>query len=320
MRFIARRCAHAVIMLGLVSFFSFLLLQLAPGSFFDDMRLDPQISPETIAHLQSRYGLNQPLGVRYLKWARGVARGDLGYSFAYNSPVGPLISSRARNTLLLAGTSTFLAWLLALPVGIWTAYRHDHWEDRVCSGASSILAAVPEMLLALGLLMFAVQSRALPAGGLNSVTADQLKGWARLQDSLRHMILPVTALVVGFFPTLVRHIRSAMMEALAAPFIQAVRAHGIGSQRLLWRHALPAALNPLITLGGISIATLLSGSLLVEVILSWPGMGPFFLEAIMSRDVYVIIATVLLSSAMLVAGNLAADVALFAADPRIRSK
>jgi len=317
-RFLLKRLAHAAVLLIGVSVLSFLLLQMAPGDFFDAMKLDPQISPQTLAHLRAQFGLDQSLPVRYVRWLQSTLRGDCGYSFAYGTPVAPLLRVRARNTFLLAAASTLLAWLIALPLGLWNAVRAGRWDDRLCAGALSFSLAIPDVLLALAALLFAVKSGILPVGGMVGNNFDELGLGGKARDLVLHMALPVAVLAFGLVPTLARHVRSAIVETLGTPFVRAARAHGIGGARLLLRHVLPAAANPLLSLFGVTLATLLSMSLLVEVILSWPGLGPFFLEAIMARDVYVVIGTVLLSTLFLLAGTLIADVLLFAADPRIR--
>ena len=318
MKFLLKRLSHAAFLLAGVSVLSFLLLQLAPGDFFDEMKLNPQISPQTIAGLRSQFGLDQPLPVRYWRWLRSAARGDFGYSFAYNAPVAPLLRTRALNTVLLAGVATLVAWIFALAIGLWNATRAGRWDDRISAGALSLSLAVPDVLVALLALLVAVRSGLFPVGGLVSNRFEEFGLLQKFRDISWHMLLPVAALAFGLVPTLARHVRSAVMQAQSAPFVRAARAHGIAPARLLFRHVLPAAANPLISLFGISLATLLSMSLLVEVIMSWPGLGPFFLEAIMARDVYVVIGTVLLSTSFLVIGTLLADALLLAADPRIR--
>ncbi|MGA7855963.1 MAG: ABC transporter permease, partial [Candidatus Acidiferrales bacterium] len=152
MRYLARRSAHAVFLLLGISIFSFALLQLAPGDFFTALEMNPQVSARTVAALRAQYGLDRPLPVRYGNWLRAVLHGDLGTSFAYNSPVAPLLALRARNTLLLTGTATLLAWLLAIPFGIWSAARVGKWGDRVGGVVTSTLLTVPDLVLFLALL------------------------------------------------------------------------------------------------------------------------------------------------------------------------
>jgi peptide/nickel transport system permease protein len=284
------------------------------------MRLNPQISAETLGSLRAKYQLDQPLPVRYARWVISLARGEMGYSFAYNSPVATLLWVRTRNTLLLTLTATLIAWMVALPLGVWSAETLGRLPDRLLSLASATLLAIPDLVLALTLLILATRSGWLPTGGLVSVDFDGLTWYGKIRDLARHMALPVSALVLGALPILVRHIRAAVAEVLDAPFLRAASAHGIARRKLLYGYALRAAANPLISLFGFSIGTLLSGSLLVEVVMSWPGLGPLLLEAILARDLYVVIGGVLFSTVFLVVGNFLADVMLYWADPRIRTE
>ncbi|MGB7667306.1 MAG: ABC transporter permease, partial [Candidatus Acidiferrales bacterium] len=264
------------------------------------------------------YGVDRPFAMRYARWMGSVLKGEMGFSFAYGTSVGPLLWARARNTLLLTGSATLLAWLLAIPIGTWGAASKGTWGDRACGVAMSTLLTIPDLLLALILLLLAVRTGWFPTGGMISTGVEHADFWSNVADVAHHLILPALALALATLPILVRHIRSAMIDALESPFIRAARGHGIPRTRLLFRYALPAASNPLIALFGFSIATMLSGSVIVEVVLSWPGLGPLMVQAILARDVYVVIGVVMLSSVFLVAGNLVADVLLFMSDPRIR--
>jgi peptide/nickel transport system permease protein len=320
MKYITRRLIHALLLLIAVSFFSFALLQLAPGDFFDAMRLNPQISGQTVDSIRSQYGLDQPLPIRYERWLRSVLKGQLGFSLASNSPMAPLIRVRARNTLLLAGTATVIAWLLALPIGIWSAGKRGTWGDRIGGLATSTILTIPDLLLFLCLLLLAARTGWFPSGGMVSPGIDDLDLWGKIKDVAFHLVLPSMGVALVTLPMLVRHVRSAMLEVLESPFVRAARGHGIPRARLLFRYALPAASNPLISLFGFSVATMLSASALAEVVLSWPGLGPLLVESILSRDVYIVVAIVMCSSLFLVVGNLFADLLLFASDPRIRTE
>jgi len=319
MRYLLRRLGHALFLLAGVSILAFLFTSLAPGTYFDEMRLNPQIAPETVAALRDQYGLDKPLPVRYLSWLNSVLHGQMGFSFAYNSPVAPLLLLRAGNTLILTITSTLLAWALALPLGIWSAERLGQLPDRLLSWGTAILLVIPDLALALGLLVLAVRTGWFPTGGMASIDSEALSSLNRLRDLTLHMILPVTALVVSSLPLLIRHVRAAVADVLNAPFLLAAVGHGIPRRTLLYRYALPAAANPLISLFGFSIGILLSGSLLIEVVMSWPGLGPLLLESILARDLYVVVGGVLFSTLFLVGGNFLADLLLYWADPRIRT-
>ncbi len=318
MKYAARRLVHAGLLLVAISFLCFALAQIAPGDFFDAMRLNPRISSQTIDHIRSEYGMDQPLLVRYDRWLHSIFEGQMGFSFAYNGPVWPLLRVRARNTLVLTGTSTILAWLVAIPIGVWSAEKRGTRGDRLVGLATSTILTVPDLLIFLALLLLAVRTGWFPTGGMESLGAAGMSFWDRIGDGARHLFLPALGLSIVTLPTLLRHVRSAMVETLESPFMRAARGHGIPRARLLYRYALPAAMNPLLSLFGLSVGAMLSASLLAEVILSWPGLGPLLLEAILSRDIYIVTGAVMLSSVFLVAGNLLADFLIFASDPRIR--
>jgi peptide/nickel transport system permease protein len=319
-RYLLRRLAHASLLIFGVSLLAFLFAALAPGNYLDEMRLNPQIAPETLVALRAQYQLDRPLPLRYISWMNSVLHGQAGFSFAYNAPVAPLLLVRARNTLLLTITATILAWLIALPLGVWSAERLGRFPDRVISWTTAALLVIPDLALALGLLVLAVRTGWFPTGGMASVDFESLSPLNKIRDLALHMTLPVAALVLSALPLLVRHVRAAVSEVLHAPFLLAAEGHGIPRRTLLFRYALPAAANPLISLFGFSVGALLSGSLLVEVVMSWPGLGPFLLEAILARDLYVVIGGVLFSTIFLAAGNFLADILLYWIDPRIRTE
>lgn len=298
-----RRLAWGVAVLALVSIGTFLLAEAAPGDYYAALRLDPRISEAAIATWSARHGLDRPLPVRYARWLGSVARGELGWSLSHQAPVGPLLADRAARTLVLTATATALAWLVALPWGAWAAVRPRRWADRVGEGTSALLLAVPELVVALAFLLWAAANDWPVLGGAD----------------LRHLPLPAVALAAVALPQVLRHVRSAVAGALAEPWAAAARAHGIGGARLL-RGALRAAAPPLVTLLGLSLGGLLSGSFVIEIVLGWPGMGPLLYEAILARDLHVVVAAILLAAALLLAGNLVADLLLVIADPRVRDE
>src|SRR5260370_10928118 len=317
MHYLLRRLGHALFLLAGVSILAFLFTALAPGTYFDEMRLNPQIAPETVAALRAQYGFDKPLPLRYASWLKSVLHGEMGFSFAYNSPVAPLLLVRARNTLLLTITSTLLAWAIALPLGMWSSERLGRLPDRLLTWATAALLVIPDLAVALGLLVIAVKSGWFPTGGMASVDFAILSRLNKLRGLELHVILPVSALVLSSLPLLIRHVRAAMADVLNAPFLLAADGHGIPRHTLLYRYALPAAVNPLLSLFGFSIGVLLSGSLLIEVVMSWPGLGPLLLEAILARDLYVVIGGVLFSALFLLGGNFLAGTILYCAAPRI---
>ena len=320
MGYLVRRALHGLFLLVGVSLLVFGLVAIAPGDFYSELRLSPTVSPETIRQLRMEYGLDQPLHERYLHWMVGMARGDWGASLTYHMPVWPLLRDRACNTLLLTVSATVLAWILALALGIWAVESGKPVFNTLAHGVAATLVSVPDLLICLVLLVWALRTRALPLGGMASVDSAGLGTLARWRDVFVHMVLPVLALTLSALPVLLRHVQSSFAGAMTAPSVNTARAYGVSRRRILWRHVLPLAANPLITLLGLSIAGLLSGSLVVEVIMGWPGLGPLLLESILARDLYVVIGAVMLSTLFLVAGNFLADVLLFAVDPRTREE
>jgi peptide/nickel transport system permease protein len=316
-RYILRRVLHGTLLLAGVSMLTFAFTELAPGDYYSEMRIDPAVPPETVTALRHRAGLDRPVAARYAAWAGSVLKGDFGYSLAYGGPVGPLVEGRLAATLLLAGTATLVAWLLAIPLGIWHATRRG-WQDALAKAGTAALLIIPDLLLALAALLVAVETGWFPAGGMASADAGSLGTAARAADVLRHLVLPAGVLAIGMLPVLVRHVRAAMLETMDSPFAWSARAQGIPPLRILVRHLLPAAANPLVSLFGLSLGGLLSASLLVEVVMGWPGLGPLLVDAILARDMAVVLAVAMVAAAFLILGNLVADLLLYRLDPRIR--
>jgi peptide/nickel transport system permease protein len=284
------------------------------------MQLNPQISSRAIAQMREQYGMDRPLPVRYWRWLRSATRGEWGISFAYNAPVAPLVLSRARNTLLLTGTALALSWGIALLLGVLSADRRYRWLDHGSTVLMSALLITPDLILALGLLWLGTRVRWLHAAGMSSLNTKNLSAWGTAIDLAQHLMGPVLVLVLGSLPVLFGHTRAAMLEALQTPYVRSARAHGISPLRILFRHALPAASAPLVSLFGLSLASLLSASLVIEAVMSWPGLGPLLLEAILARDVFLVIGATMFSAVLLVGGMLMSDILLFAIDPRIRTE
>lgn len=310
MRFIFRRLLHAGLLLAAVSAGTFVLADLAPGTPLDALRLDPQVSRETLDVLRQRLHVDDPLATRYAHWLWGVVRGDFGVSLHHRVPVWSLLRPRLGATLLLGVTSTGLAWLLALVLGSLAALRPRGAAARGVSALEALLLALPELVLALLALLVAASVTWLPIGGMGD------EGFG---DVARHLLLPAGVLALAGLATLVSHVRAELRRASDTPAVRAARGHGLGPARLFLRYVLPAAANPLISLFGFSFGALLSGSLVVEVVFSWPGLGPLLLAAIRDRDLPVVVAAILMSSALLIVGQLLADLWLYAHDPRIRA-
>ncbi|WP_029522102.1 ABC transporter permease [Persephonella sp. KM09-Lau-8] len=318
--YIVKRLIQMIPLVIGITFISFIIIQMAPGDYLDQLRMNPQISKETLKELEKAYGLDQPILVQYFKWLINALKFDLGYSFSYHVPVIELIKERIGNTLFLSITSALLAWLLAVPLGIWAALNPNRWIDKFIQLFSFTFMSIPNFFLAFLLLFVAVKTGLFPTGGATSPDYDQLSLTGKIIDRLWHVSLPAFVLAIGSLAGLVRLVRSAMIEALHSEYVMFARAKGLPEKQVIFRHALRNALNPFITLLGFEIANLLSGAALIEIIVNWPGMGMLMLDAVLSQDLYLVMGGLYIGAIMLIIGNLIADILLAKLDPRVRQR
>ncbi len=309
--YIIRRILIAIPLLIAMTFITFLCIQLAPGDFFDTLKLDPQISQETIAHYESLYHLDKPMLSQYLHWLKNLLRLDFGYSFFYNSPVKKVILTRLFNTFLLSAVSMLIIWLIAIPLGI-------KFLDRFFSVLAFIGISIPNFFFALLLLYIASNLKILPLGGMRSANFDDLNIFLQIIDIAKHLVIPVVVIATASFAGLQRVMRGNLLEVLQKQYIQAARAKGLPENKVIYRHALRNAINPLITLFGYHLSGILSGAALTEIITGWPGLGSVMLAAVRSQDLYLVMGATVMGGILLLAGNLIADILLAWVDPRIR--
>ena len=296
-------------------------MHLAPGDFLSQLEVNPQVSPETIASMRERFGLDRPWPVQYGLWLKNVfLKLDFGESFSRHQPVFQVLAPAALNSLGLALAAAFLTWAVALPLGIVAAVKRNTWVDRSASLVAVLGISIPEVFLALLLLLLAAKTGWFPLGGMVSLDHDALSLGGRIWDRLHHLILPATILATVPLASRMRQMRGSLLEVLRADYVTTARAKGLSESRVVLKHAVRNALNPLVTLFGYTLGGLLSGAFLVEVIMSWPGLGRVTLDALLTRDLYLIMGSVLMASSLLVAGNLVADLLLLAVDPRLRSE
>jgi peptide/nickel transport system permease protein len=270
--------------------------------------------------MRHRFGLDQPWWVQYFIYVKNVfLHLDFGESFSRHQPVWTVLRSGLANTLLLASAAACVTWCLAVPLGVVAAMHQHRWPDHALSFAAFFWLSIPEVLSGLLLLALAARTGWFPIGGMRDLDHDLYSPLHRLADLLRHLVLP--AIVVGTVPlaSRMRQMRASVLDQLRLDYVTTARAKGLPERAVVGRHVLRNALNPLITLFGFTLGSLVSGSLVVEVIFSWPGLGTITLEALNSQDQYLVVGSVLLASAVLIAGNLIADVLLAVADPRIRT-
>jgi peptide/nickel transport system permease protein len=320
-RYILRRLFLLGPLLLGITFISWAAIQLAPGSgdYFQSLVLQyPQISPSTIAALRAQFGMDQPPWIQYLRWLWSILHLNFGLSFAYNVPVSWLIGSRALNTLLLSVTSLVAAWTIAIPLGIYSAVHQYSALDGLLSAAAFVAISVPSFFSALLLLYAAYWTHLLPLQGLTSVNYDSLSWWGKVLDVSWHLVLPTVALGVFSVGGLMRYMRTNLLDVLRQEYVQTARAKGVSERRVIFRHAVRNAINPLVTLFGFELGGLLSGAAFVENVLGYPGLGRLILEAVLKKDVFVVMGSLLLGSVLLILGNLTADILLAYVDPRIR--
>ena len=318
LQLILKRLAIAVPTLLLISLISFALVNAAPGDAFAELKQDPRVSEETVQRLREQYGLDRPLLARYGTWLRGVVNGDFGTSLSERLPVTKLIVARLGNTLKLSLTATFLALLLALPLGALAAKQRDSWLDRITSALTLVSISTPRLVLAIIALVFAARTGWFPIGNVRSLHVADDWSAASWLDSLHHLLLPAVVMSLPLTAMYLRQARNGLLEVLSADFIRTARAKGLSEWSVIGKHAARVAAGPLITLFGYAIAALLSGSVIVETVMSWPGIGQLAVNATRTRDIPVLMAVVLLAGVMMLLGNLLADVLQLIVDPRLR--
>jgi peptide/nickel transport system permease protein len=321
---ILRRALVSVPQLLLMSFITFLFIELAPGDVLAKYRFDPRVNAQILQEIESKYHFDKPVLVQYGHWLWRMLHFDLGYSFSREANVTSVIAERLFNTLLLSFVSILFTWLIAIPLGIYAAVKQYSWGDRIMSFISYFGMSLPSFFLAL-LLMFLVHAgrdlpllSIIPIEGMISADYENMSAWGKFMDRVLHMILPVIILTISSLAGLQRISRGNMLEELRKQYITTARAKGLPENRIIYSHALRNAINPLITLFGFEFSSLLSGAALLEIIINWPGLGSLLLAAVRAQDTFLVMGSMLMGGVMLILGNLIADILLVIADPRVR--
>ncbi len=311
--YLLRRLLFAVFLVFAVSSASLVLTRLAPGDFaVDTLGI---VKASTIEDMRARYGLDRPLVEQWGAWLGGALRLDFGRSLAYDRPVAELIPERAANTALLAVSALLVATLVGLPLGVATGTRAPGVFTAIVRVASVVLLSTPPLLTSLFLLFLAARSGWLPIAGMRSAGA--ASGLGGVADLAAHMIVPVLALALPLSAMFERLQSQAMREVIQAPFVRAAVSRGVPRARIVWRDALRLGVRPIVSIYGLVVGTLLSGSFAVEIVTAWPGLGQLMLEALRARDVYLVAGCAAAGSVFLAAGTLLSDAALAFVDPRV---
>jgi len=324
-RYLLRRLLGAIPLVLGVATVIFFVVQLAPG---DPARLllAPGVDEAVIAQTRANFGLDDPLPVRYAKWLGSMVRGDFGYSFSHGRPVIAVIGDMLPNTLLLSGLALAVSFLIGIAIGVVQAVRPYSMPDSVLSVVALFFYSMPSFWLALMLiLLFSYLARNVwelpiwfPASGTRSADFDLLSRGEKVVDRVRHMVLPVTALSLVLAAGVARYTRGSLLEVVGQDYVRTARAKGLPERTVILKHALRNALIPVVTLLGLYLPVLFSGTVFIETVFAWPGMGKTIVDAIGTRDYPLVMACSLIFAGMVVVGNLLADLLYAVVDPRIR--
>ncbi len=317
LKFVLKRILQAVPILFIVSLISFFLIRLSPVDPLAELRLNPSISKQTLEYEQKRLGLDKPIAVQYFLWAKSFIKGDLG-TCTTGERVIDKIKERTLNTLLLSLSVIFWTWAIGIPVGIIAALNYRRVFDRILTLFSSIGMAIPSFFFAILLLIFAQKTGRFPIGGLTSYNFQGMTPAGKILDVLYHLVLPTVVLSTISLAGLARQMRANLLDVLDSDYVKFAKAKGLSSFKVVFKHALRNAINPLITLLGFEFAGLLSGAALTEYVFQYPGLGRLILEAVMKSDINLVMASLMIGSIMLILGNMLADILLRITDPRVR--
>ncbi len=316
--FIQRLLLLLPLLIG-ITLISFIVMHLTPGSPVDSVKMSPDVDTRAQERLYKAYGLDQPIHIQYFKWLTRVVTFNFGRSFKDGRKVTVKIFERLPATILLNVVSLIVIFGFAIPIGIISAVRHNTFIDRFFTVVVFVGYSIPTFALALVMMyFFGVKLVWLPISGMTSINYEFYSSWAKILDIGKHLILPVLTSAVGGLAFISRYMRSSMLEVVKQDFIKAVRARGIREKRIIFIHALRNALIPIVTMFGLLLPVLMSGSVIFETIFSWPGMGRLAYNAIMSRDYPVVMGVGVIMAVLTLIGNLLADIGYAAVDPRIR--
>ena len=294
-------------MLAAVSALTFALLSAAGGDALTSLAVQPEVSESAVREMRRVYGLDDPAAVRYWRWLSGFARGRMGYSTYFRAPVSAILLPRLARTLLLAAVALGCSWAVALVFGVQAARRPRGWWDRASGVIVLAASSVPRLVLALAALAVAARTNLFPIGGA---------GGSDLSPS--RVLPPALVLSAPLVALFLAQTRESLREALGADFVRVARAKGLSERAVVFRHAMRAALNPLITIFGYSLGGIVGGSVIVETVFGYPGLGSLGVAAVKERDVPLLMGVVMVTAAAVLLGNLLADVLLRLNDPRLR--
>jgi peptide/nickel transport system permease protein len=318
--YVLRRLGQAVPVILAIVVLNFLLLHLAPGDAAQVLAGEAgSASPEYMAQLRERFGLDRPLPLQLVLYVKQVLTLDLGFSFRHNLPVLELIGGRLGPTLLLMLTTLVVSVTAGIVLGLLAAARVGSWRDTLISILALVSYATPLFWVGLMLIVvFSLKLDWLPTSGMETVAAFH-EGWARVVDIARHLVLPALTLSLFYMALYVRLMRAAVLEQAGMDYVTTARAKGLGEMRITLSHVLRNAVLPVVTMAGVQVGSLLGGSVVVESVFAWPGLGLLAFQALFARDFNLLLGIFFLSACLVVAVNLAVDVVYTLLDPRIHA-
>lgn len=322
--FIIRRLAYAILTVVAVSLIAFFIIELAPGSALTEefSRLRAQgaeVSGAQIQAMEQQYGINDPWIVKYWKWVSGLVHGNMGQSFLYHEPVSSLIGGRLALSVALSFGAIIVAWAIAIPVGVFSATHRYTIPDYIITVIQFVGVAIPEFLLALGVMVAAVKWFGIQVGGLfDTQYLNAPWSMARFGDMVSHLWMPLAVIAVGSTAWLTRVMRANLFDVLGQQYVQTARAKGVPERRVIWKHAVRNALHPLVMTFGTTLGALISGEAIVSIVFALPTTGQALVQTLISKDTYVAATLLTLLSVLLVVGNLISDIALAWIDPRVK--
>jgi peptide/nickel transport system permease protein len=324
LNYIGRRLVWMVITLFFISIIGFFLIELPPGDYLtmEIERLRTYrgvLSDRQIEMLKERYGVDQPMYVKYWKWVSGIARGDFGDSFQFKKPVTELIAKRLKYSFLLAGLALIFTWLVSIPVGVFAATKKNTWPDYLIAAFQFMGIAIPDFILAILLMVFAARYFNQDIGGLFSQQyIDAPWSWPKLLDLMKHLWIPVIVVSASSTAWLTRIMRSNLLDVLNMQYIQTARAKGLKERVVIWKHAVRNSLHVLVMMLGGVLPALISGEVIAAMVLALPTIGPLYFDALVQMDMYLAISVLMFQAVALLIGNLIADLLLAWVDPRVR--
>ena len=313
-KYIGKRVLTAIPLLLIITILCFAMMSAAPYDAIDSM-IKPGMAEETIARMREKFGYDQPVYIQYIEWIKGILQGNLGYSIVTKQSIALDLSVRLGNTVKLVLPSYLTAYVLSIILGLTAGANKNRWPDKLIDGFASVGIATPTFWVAMLMLyVFGYKLGLLPTFGMHTIGLED-----SFSDFLRHFILPYIVLIIGFMPDLIRYVRSSTITQFAEDYVTVQMAFGASRTEIMFRHVLKNVLLPVITKLGMAMPMLITGAIITETVFSWPGIGPYFTAAVGGLDYPVVMVILLLSSTMVILGNLLSDILCCLTDPRIKT-